>query len=381
MVLLVNQHSVPVFVDVVNAFADAGQETRLFTGYTEVGRVPLAQGVRTTKSFGYNRTSTVLRLTSWMLFSVHYFFYLLFCKKPSCILVVTNPPLTSFVTALLSGIRNVPFYVVVFDLYPEAAQIAGKLREDTRVYRAWQRINRWAFAKAKGLITLSASMKLAATKYCDPQKISIIFNWADGEYLKPIDKAANSFISTLGLEGKFVVMYSGNMGATHDLESLVNAAAILRSDTQVRFVLIGDGEKRRALEAIAINKNLDNITFLKFQEPDVFRLAMAAADVGIVTLGTGAEGISVPSKTYSNMAAGAAIIAISPPNSELNRIVEEYSVGYIVAPGQPEKLAAYIRDLASNPELLNRFKSNSRSASMSYTSANAREYVRLVLGT
>jgi hypothetical protein len=105
---------------------------------------------------------------------------------------------------------------------------------------------------------------------------------------------------------------------------------------------------------------------------------MASADVGIVTLGTGAEGISVPSKTYVNMAAGLAIIAISPANSELNRIVEHFSIGHVVLPDQPRQIADHILNLAGNPAELMKLKSRSREASLQFTSANAAQYVNHV---
>jgi glycosyltransferase involved in cell wall biosynthesis len=380
MILLVNQHTVPIFIDVVNAFAKEGEETRLFAGYVEQGRVPFEPLVKTVHSVAYNRKSTATRFSTWMMFSCHYFFYLLFCKKPSCIIVVTNPPMAPFVTAVVARIRRIPFYIVVFDLYPEALSQAGISGDNGMIFKMWQSNNRWTFSKARGLITLSDSMKHVVTKYTDASKVKVIFNWADTDHIKPVDKQLNPFVSKHQLTGKLVVMYSGNMGFTHDLESLMQAASILIGDSRIKFVLIGEGGKRDKLKRIKIEKKLDNVIFLPFQDPEEFPNAMAAADIGIVTLGTGGEGISVPSKTYVNMAAGLAIIAISPEHSELNRIVGQYSIGYSVAPGQPAQVAQYISSLADNPAELAALKSQARSAAMSFTPANAGQYVSHVLG-
>jgi glycosyltransferase involved in cell wall biosynthesis len=285
-----------------------------------------------------------------------------------------------FLTALVSVIRNIPFYILVFDLYPEALQQAGIVGEGSWLYRVWQNDNRRTFSKALGLITLSESMKQAVSKYIDPAKVAIIPNWADTEYVRPVEKSSNGFMSSHGLDGKFVVMYSGNMGLTHDLESLLGAANILAAETNIRFVLIGEGGKRKKLEALKLQMQLDNVIFLPYQDAKDFPLAMAAADVGIITLGTGAEGISVPSKTYVNMAAGLAIIAISPAHSELNRIVDHFAMGYVVMPGEPERIAAHVRSLAANPDELQTFKSRSRAASMNFTPENAKQYVAHMLG-
>jgi len=264
MILLVNQHTVPVFTDVVNAFAEAGKETRLFTGHIEPGKTPLASGVKVIKSRAYVRTSGMSRFLSWSLFSIHYFFYLLFCKKPSHILVVTNPPTTPFITAMIAGMRGIPFYILVFDLYPEALQQAGISSTQSWIYKRWQKNNRWTFAKAAGLITLSESMKQAVSQYTTPDRVHIIFNWADTSYIFPVERTTNPFASQHQLHDKFVVMYSGNMGLTHDLESLIDAASILSSDQQIVFVLIGDGGKRKALESMKHNKGLGNVIFLPY---------------------------------------------------------------------------------------------------------------------
>lgn len=372
MILLVNQHTVPVFTDVVNSFAASGNEVTLFTGTIEAGNVPVDPRVRVVKSIAYNRNSTFSRLLTWILFTKHYFFFLLFTKKPSQVIVVTNPPTIPFVTALVSGWRKIPFHIVVFDLYPEALEQAGMSSKKSWLFKRWQSNNTWTFNKAKSLITLSESMKRAVTSYAHADKVHIIFNWADTEYIRPVDRSKNSFVTKHHLADKFVVLYSGNMGLTHDLESLVEAAALLRDQSNIIFVLIGEGGKKKKLESTAGN----NVVFLPYQEAEAFPLAMASADVGIVTLGTGAEGISVPSKTYVNMAAGLAIIAISPANSELNRIVDHFEIGYTVLPNQPQELANHILALAKDSTLLAQLKSRSRAASLNFTSANAKQYVR-----
>lgn len=372
MILLVNQHTVPVFTDVVNAFAEAGHDTRLFVGHIEKGRAPVNPAVKIIESVRYKRSSTFARLSSWLLFTIHYFFYLLFCKRPSNIIVVTNPPTAPFVTAVVASLRKIPFHIVVFDLYPEALEQAGMSSKKSWLFQRWQANNRWTFLKASSLITLSESMKQAVIAYTKPDNVHIIFNWADTQYIQPVDRSQNAFVSKHNLADKFVVLYSGNMGLTHDLESLVEAARLVDSDDIV-FLFIGDGGKKKKLESLS--SGLTNVRFLPYQDSETFPLAMASAHIGIVTLGTGAEGISVPSKTYVNMAAGLAIVAISPANSELNRIVEHFSIGYTVLPGQPQRIADHIMTLANNPQILSQFKARSREASLNFTSANAKQYV------
>lgn len=376
MVLLVNQHTVPVFLDIANAFASAGSKTVLFTGYIEQGGRPLSASVHLKKSISYNRKSTVSRFFSWLAFAFHYAFYLLTCRRPEVVLVSTNPPLAPVITAVISRWRKIPYQVLLYDLYPEALFQAGLVKRRNPIFRFWQRINPWIFKGAQKIFTLSDSMKDAASGYiADPGKVKVIYNWADTSYVHPVEKSTNDFIRQHRLENKFVVLYAGNMGLTHDLESLIEAAHLLKDLPDLQFVFIGDGGKRRALQNLVRERALGNVVFLPYQDERNFPLAMAAADVGVVTLGSGAEGISVPSKTYINLAAGVCLLSIAPKNSELSRLVREYEAGQICEPGNPQEVAGFIKTLMANPGLLNHYKRKAVEAAAFFTPDNAYEYI------
>ncbi len=380
MILLVNQHTVPIFIDIANAFAEAGEETILFTGHVETGGKPLASKVNRVKSIAYQRGSIVNRSVSWLLFSTHYFFYLHFAKKPSQILVVTNPPLTPIITWLVGKWRGIPFHVLIYDLYPEAFVQAKFFTSKNRIYLLWQKMNLRFFKRAKYIFTLSESMKSAASRYVEnPDMIMVVHNWADIDYIRPIPKAENPFIKKHGLGGKTVIMYAGNMGLTHDLESVIEAARLLKNVFQLFFVFIGDGGKRKILEQLVNESSLPNVQFLPYQDEVNFPLAMAAADIGVVTLGVGAEGISVPSKTYINLAAGVCLLSIAPASSELSRLIDLHQVGINCEPGSPVKLAHAIQELVNDKSLLTRYQKNALKAALSYTSENAKEYVKAVI--
>jgi glycosyltransferase involved in cell wall biosynthesis len=379
--LLVNQHVVPIFIDIANAFAKSGKQVTLFTGCIEPGGKPLLPSVRLVDSIPYNRKSSTTRFLSWIGFTVHCFLYLISCKRHDKILVTTNPPTSVLISAWVAWIRSIPFFILVYDLYPEALYQAGFTSTRGFVYRFWEKLNKWAFPKATAIFTLSDSMKNAISKYAPKEKIHVIYNWADLDYIRPIPREKNEFIDSYKLQDKFVVMYSGNMGLTHDLESLVEAAALLREEKGVFFVLIGTGAKKQKLETLQRENGLTNVIFLPYQQKEKFPISVAAADIAIVTLDAGADGISVPSKTYINMAAGACILAISPANSELNRIVLKYNVGVTCEPQKPAQLAETIKILMTNPDLVKTYKENSRRSSFNFTPENAQEYVKTIYPT
>ncbi len=379
MILLVNQFITPVFLDVANAFAQARKKVLLFTGSIDAGNTEINSAIRIVNSVRYRRRSKWSRLASWMFFTLHLAVHLIFHKRPKSILVVTNPPLGPWLVYHYAKWKKISYYLLVYDLYPEALDQGGFASSQSMIYKKWKSVNFKVFQGAEKVFTLSDSMKEAVARYVNPDSIKVISNWVDPSYIQPLPKESNPFIRKYSLEGKIVVLYSGNMGFTHDLESLVEAALLLQEEKSLRLILIGEGGKRARLEELCRKKGIKNVLFLPYQNSTDFPLAMAAADIGVVTLGVGAEGISVPSKTYVNMAAGLCLLTIAPKNSELSRIVEEHKIGLISEPGNPVKVAEHIRFLHLHPDKLKEFKTNSRLTAYLFTPRMAFEYVKEVI--
>ncbi len=373
-IFLINQHVVPVFTDIANQLQKNGADVLLFAGLIEKGGVELSPDVQIVASAPYNRKSAASRLFSWIFFSSHCVLYLVFSRGIEKIVTTTNPPFSPLFTCLIASVRNIPYHVILYDLYPDALVQANLVKEVSWIVRAWSRVNRIVFQRAVCVITLSESMKNAARKYGDA-RFQVIPNWADGQYLRPLPKSDNPFVRQFYLEGKTVILYAGNMGLTHDLESLVEAAFLLKENTDLMFVFAGDGAKRDRIHALVKENKLNNVLFLPYQDAKSFPWLMACADIGVVTLGKGAEGISVPSKTYSNLAAGLCLLVIAPTESEVSRLTMRYDVGVTCEPEQPHRLATTIELLTKNPDRLLQYKRNSRLASARFGIQNAAIYV------
>jgi len=199
----------------------------------------------------------------------------------------------------------------------------------------------------------------------------VIDNWADTDFIRPLAKADNPFARRHGLVDKFVVSYSGAFGATHDTESIVAAAEALLDLPDVHFLLIGGGTRQREVSEVVARKALPNLTLLPLQPFDMLRYTLPAADCAIVSLDEGYEGLSVPSKTYYALAAGAALLAISGPGTELTELVAEHGCGVHIPPRSPEALAGAIRRLHDDRELLSAYKSAARRAAERHFSRRA----------
>jgi glycosyltransferase involved in cell wall biosynthesis len=155
-------------------------------------------------------------------------------------------------------------------------------------------------------------------------------------------------------------MYSGNMGAPHDLESVVIAAKRLQDVSDIKFIFIGDGAKRDKIARMAEEMQLRNFLLLPYQLRDVLPFSLTCGDASIVTLEPGAEGLSVPSKVYSSLAAGQAVLAIMGETCDVVDIIEEGECGQRISPGDVDGLVNAIRHLHDNPTLLQNTKENAR---------------------
>jgi glycosyltransferase involved in cell wall biosynthesis len=160
------------------------------------------------------------------------------------------------------------------------------------------------------------------------------------------------------LEGRFVVMYSGNMGLCQRLEDVITAARLLRERPEVLFLLVGDGASRKSLEQLAAD--LPNVRFLPYQPKDTLAESLSAADLHLLPVDPRVISCLMPSKLYGILAAGRPVLAVAPDDCELSEVVRSEGVGRVVPPGQPERLAAAICDALGDRQELARMGAAAR---------------------
>jgi len=177
--------------------------------------------------------------------------------------------------------------------------------------------------------------------------------------MKPVEKSDNWWVNEQGLEGKFIVLYSGNMGLSHDLGTLIDAAEILKDRDDLRIVLIGQGPSKQKLVASAEEKNLANVMFLPYQPVEVLPFSLTSGDLSVVTLAPKMDHLTIPSKLYPAMAGGQAILALMGPGTDVGEMVIEYDIGIRVTQGDAIALADELIRLLDDPELVQSLKSRS----------------------
>jgi len=342
---------------------------RVFDGYrNRAYQVEWLDGVRVVRTWSYisPRKTVWPRLLHYGTYSATAFYGGLFAGKPD-IVVNYSPPLPLGLPAWLLGrLWRVPWVLVLEDLYPDAAVAAGVLRNQ-RLIGLFSAIERFLYRHATHVSVISESFrKNLERKGVPPEKITLIPVWADPDVVRPLPKE-NGFRHRLGLSGKFVVMYAGNLGLTSCLEDVLGAAKLLApaeppaNKDGICFVLIGEGVKKEDLEAAAREARLTNVMFLPYQPREIFPEMLAAADVGLVTLNHDSASSSLPSKVFNVMASARPILAVAPPDSDLAQLVDDAGCGVVVPPGRPELLADALVALRGRSDKLVEMGQNGRS--------------------
>src|SRR6185369_10172784 len=259
--------------------------------------------------------------------------------RPDVVVSLTDPPilgLAALWTARRTGAR---FVFLCEDIFPEVATLLEDF-QNSAVNGALDRINRYLLRSADGIIALGDRMRrrLVEEKGADPARVHIIHNWADCEAIVPGPKD-NAFSREHGLADRFVLMHSGNVGLSQNLDVLVEAADRLRAKERLTIAIVGDGSRRPALEAMVAARGLTNVRFLPYQPKALLHDSFASADAFLVALKAGVEGFIVPSKVYGILAAGRPYIAATDPSSEPAMIARDAGCGLAASPGDPGALA------------------------------------------
>ena len=281
------------------------------------------------------------------------------------LMLTTAPPFLPILGYLINLICGQPYVCLIYDLYPDIATELNVIAANHWLTKFWNWLNCCTWQRAQAVIVLSRTMKDRVLARC-PQvadRVRVIHNWANPEHIKPILKSDNGFARQHNLVDRFTVLYSGNMGRCHDLETLLNAVQHLRHDP-IQFVFIGDGVQRQDLMERFTQLSIQNVLFLPYQSRDVLPFSLTACDLSLVSICPGMEGLVAPSKLYSALSAGRPIAVICEPHSYLNDIIAAAQCGATFVSGDDIGLANFIRQLSQNPELASTLGQNGRRYSL-----------------
>jgi glycosyltransferase involved in cell wall biosynthesis len=296
--------------------------------------------------------------------------------RPDVVLAMTDPPVAGIAGAFVARMIGRPFVYNIRDLYPDMAVGGDIVRRNSWTNR-WENMHRNALQHAARVIVLGEDMReRILSKGVSPDRVRVV---RDGTAATPAlcDPDSNDpVVRDVRCGLPFVVLHAGNLGFYGAWTTLVKAAEILR-DENLGLVFVGDGANRAAVETEA--KGLSNVRFLPFRPASQIPHVMRAGDLHIITVRRGLEGVVVPSKLYSILAAGRPVLVVASAKTDAARIVRESGCGFTADPDDPETIAAAIRTARNNPAELASMGRRAREAAAKYARVNELQVFRSIV--
>ena len=271
-------------------------------------------------------------------------------KEIDVLLLTTAPPFLSIIGWFANLLFGIPYICLIYDLYPDVVTELGVSKDNSFIVKVWHKVNHLVWGRARQIIVLSSTMeqRLLSKHPRLLDKIKVIHNWANAGKIEPMDKQNNWFAKKHQTDRAFTVLYSGNLGRCHDADTILATVKLLQ-DKPIQFVFIGAGVKyQKCLQEISA-MGIKNCRFLPYQPKQVLPYSLTCADLGLVSIADGLEGVVAPSKLYGVMAAGVPIAAICEPYSYLRSLINGIGFGACFDNNDAENLADFILQLAQNP--------------------------------
>ena len=287
-------------------------------------------------------------------------------KRYDLVLVSTAPPTAPIAAKALLSMTRTPYAYIVYDLFPDVAVALGVLEKASRPAQVLYKAQRsWLHGAAKTIVLGRCMADHLVKTYDLPRpKIEVIAVGADASQIEPLShqtqfRAANNLKD-------FVVLWAGNFGHHQNFDAILDAAVALRdAETEggrkVTFAFVGDGAKREYLASRICNEDIRNAKMFPFVPVAQFSDMLASADVSLVALEPGAEGLGVPSKFYNILASGRPTVALVAPGSEVAHVLEENNCGVRIDQDGAQ-LARVIGELAADPQRVAAMGANARRA-------------------
>ena len=281
---------------------------------------------------------------------------LLFLPRHDVVIALTTPPLISFLGACRAKLKREKFCYWVMDFNPDEAIAAGWLRADSLVAKFLERLSRFSLQHAETIFALDRFMRdRIVAKGIPSGKVAVIPPWTQDGDVQFDAAGREEFRAAHGLADKFVVMYSGNHSPVHPLDTVMQAADILRAEPDIVFAFIGGGsEFHRIKKWAAGNPRVLCLPYLPLAK---LSGSLSAADAQVVVMGNAMLGLVHPCKIYNILAVGAPLVYIGPQPSHVTEIMGQLPAGYpriSVQHDQSKALAEGLRYLADRGTEANR---------------------------
>jgi glycosyltransferase involved in cell wall biosynthesis len=310
------------------------------------------------------KSSIALRLLGGVIFLIQAMLIGLFQHNVKCILVSTSPPICSVAGVFLSLALRSPVKFWAMDINPDQMVAAGKIGERSLPARIFDWLNRMILRRSSDIVPLDRFMaERLQQKTPIDSKTSVIPPWPHIDRVDAtIPHDENPFRERHGLQGKFVIMYSGNISPSHPVTTILEAAKRLQDEERLWFLFIGGGLGMAEIQSFVERHELSNVGCLPYQPLSELRYSLSAADVHLISMGNEMVGILHPCKVYGAMAVGRPILLVGPRPCHASDILDEYGIGWQIEHDDVEGATWRIREilLADSEQLIEKGRTAQR---------------------
>jgi colanic acid biosynthesis glycosyl transferase WcaI len=319
--------------DLASHLAERGHEVTVVTSrraYDDPGKVfakhEIWRGVRIMRVFatGFGKRAKWRRACDFATFLGSCCWRLIWLPRQDLVVAMTSPPLVSFIGAWFARLRGSQFCYWIMDLNPDEALAAGWLTTDSFAARLLEACSRFSLRNASAIVVLDHFMrKRILEKDIESKKISVIPPWSNDADVRYDAQGRARFRKCHDLDGKFVVMYSGNHSPCHPLDTILSVAKKLAENREIAFLFVGGGSYFAKVKQFALDHSLSNISCLPYQPLAQLAAALSAADLHLVVMGSPFVGLVHPCKIYNILRVGTPLLYIGPQPSHISEIIEQ----------------------------------------------------------
>lgn len=341
--------------DVAKAMAGRGWAVKVICsarGYEDQSKVYPKNETRdgvTIRRYGlpfFSKTNMIVRILGsvWAMLAI--FFLAVFSGRIDCVLFSTSPPMVGLLGNAVAMLKRAKSVYWAMDLNPDQLVAMGKLSTDSLTYGLIERVNQSIIAESDLIVAMDRFMaRRLQSNGRTPRQVLPIAPWPHESAVEPVPHAENPFRTQHGLDGKFVIMYSGNHSPANPLDTVLAAMRELKDDDGLCFAFIGGGTEKTKVKAFIAEHGIANVLELPYQPLETLRFSLSAADVHVVSLGDGMVGIIHPCKVYGAMTVGRPLLFVGPSPSHVDDLLQSHDIGRGVIHGDVAGCVAAIRAL------------------------------------
>jgi glycosyltransferase involved in cell wall biosynthesis len=286
---------------------------------------------------------------------------------------MTTPPMLGVCGTILKSLRGSRHFIWEMDVFPDVLVSLGVLSERAWITRILTWVENFCHRRSDGIIVLGPCMRERLVARGIPgELVHVAENWADSGEIKPVPQRRF---------GPLNILYSGNLGLSHDIDTVAAALRRFRNDSRFTFTFAGGGTGKVALERICRAEGIGNVHFAPYASRCLLSEHLGQASIGLVTERPASIGTVVPSKLYGLMAAARPIVFIGPAQSTPDLLIRRFDCGWQVDPGDTESLFRLLEYLQTNREAIELSGRRARQAlELHYDVSNGVARIAEVLG-